>query len=152
MIVVKHIRGSTYMAIFTKTLSSSDIEWRLTIPGDCAAEFPPFHRDQHIEFNVKDESGHQWTFRCARQSATNSGIVIISGWHQFVAKRKNLECISSFCPSSLAPVGLLLFKRKVFKLAIKSSSLSTKMKLVVHGNTKLTTIADYDLSIEMNKP
>ncbi|KAK0590031.1 hypothetical protein LWI29_031817 [Acer saccharum] len=91
MIVVKPFRGSTYMAIFTKTLSSSDIEWRLKIPGDCAAEFPPFHRDQHIEFNVKDESGHQWTFRCARQSAPNSGIVIISGWHEFVAKRKNLE-------------------------------------------------------------
>ncbi|KAK0602848.1 hypothetical protein LWI29_037539 [Acer saccharum] len=63
----------------------------MTIPGDCAAEFPPFHENQHIEFNVKDdESGHQWIFRCARQSATNSGIVIISGWLQF-ARQKNLE-------------------------------------------------------------
>ncbi|KAK0589904.1 hypothetical protein LWI29_019999 [Acer saccharum] len=78
------------MAIFTKTLSSSDIERRLTIPGDCAVEFPPFHRGQHNEFNVKDdEGGHQWIFRCA-PSATNSGIVINSGWLQF-ARSKNLE-------------------------------------------------------------
>ncbi|KAK1567460.1 hypothetical protein Q3G72_012471 [Acer saccharum] len=80
------------MAIFTKTLSSSDIERRLTIPGDCAVEFPPFHGDQHIEFNVKDEirAAINGYFAMPRQSATNSGIVIYSGWLQF-ARRKNLK-------------------------------------------------------------
>ncbi|KAI9177075.1 hypothetical protein LWI28_010749 [Acer negundo] len=77
------------MAIFTKILSSNDIGRRLTIPGDCAAQFPPFNKDQQIEFNVEDESGHRWIFR-ACQSATNSGIFIISGWPQF-ARHKNLE-------------------------------------------------------------
>ncbi|KAK1584464.1 hypothetical protein Q3G72_033237 [Acer saccharum] len=75
------------MAIFTKTLSSSDIDRRLTIPGDCASEFPPIHEDRRIELNVIDESGCPWIFHFARQPATNSGIVISSGWPQFVKKK-----------------------------------------------------------------
>ncbi|XVE49113.1 hypothetical protein DITRI_Ditri01bG0056100 [Diplodiscus trichospermus] len=72
------------MQLFTKVLTSIDIERRLFLPVGCLPALPRSEGCHGIELQVKDDVGILWNFRCTKQSGAKQKMVIVSGWFQFV--------------------------------------------------------------------
>ncbi|GKV53422.1 hypothetical protein SLEP1_g59949 [Rubroshorea leprosula] len=76
--------------IFSKYLSKTDIGKRLSVPSKSLKHLPAFKEGRHtVDFKVRDENGHAWTFRCStRTKKKHLKPVLTKGWREFVCKRR----------------------------------------------------------------
>ncbi|OMP01593.1 hypothetical protein COLO4_11751 [Corchorus olitorius] len=74
------------MSIFTKVLTETDVNRKLSFPENFAQALQAFKAKgcQAEVLLVKDDAGTLWRFVCAFRSGVSSKPVIISGWIQFV--------------------------------------------------------------------
>ncbi|XVF00585.1 hypothetical protein REPUB_Repub04eG0013100 [Reevesia pubescens] len=70
------------MAIFSKILTKTDIEKRLSIPSKHLKSFPCFN------FQARDESGKVWPLQCTIRKEKYLKPVISRGWLEFVRSNK----------------------------------------------------------------
>ncbi|KAL9348486.1 hypothetical protein Peur_059852 [Populus x canadensis] len=75
------------MAIFSKSLTKTDIEKRLSFPTKCLRSLPCFGRGHAVDFHVMDECGQVWTFRCTIRKKNNPKPVISKDWSKFVSSK-----------------------------------------------------------------
>ncbi|KAF2319894.1 hypothetical protein GH714_020152 [Hevea brasiliensis] len=72
------------MVMFSKILTSIDINRRLSAPENCIRALPPAEKGQEMSLHVKDkETGVVWTFRCKIPEEGYSKPVIFGDWLQF---------------------------------------------------------------------
>ncbi|GLT77300.1 hypothetical protein SLA2020_488980 [Shorea laevis] len=71
--------------IFSKSLTKSDIEKRLSIPSQHLNSFPPVGNDFKAQFRAIDERDKSWTFKCSiRSKRLYPEPVVSEGWFDFV--------------------------------------------------------------------
>lgn len=78
------------MKLFSKFLSPTDIQKRLSIPMKSFASFPRFKVGHALDLKVKDETGNQWLFRLSIRKKHYLKPVFSKGWCKFV-QSKNLK-------------------------------------------------------------
>uniref|UniRef100_A0A803LWB4 TF-B3 domain-containing protein n=1 Tax=Chenopodium quinoa TaxID=63459 RepID=A0A803LWB4_CHEQI len=79
------------VVIFVKELKQTDIEHRLSWPTESLGHLPTFNGGNRVNFEVVDDTGRSWPFRCSiRRTGPYAKPVITSGWLDFV-RANNLE-------------------------------------------------------------
>ncbi|EOX98129.1 Uncharacterized protein TCM_006964 [Theobroma cacao] len=78
------------MKLFSKLLTQTDIEKRLSVPTHILHLFPFLDGDRFADLQVKDSSGGLWTFRCIYRDGIYAKPVFSKGWLEFVYA-KNLQ-------------------------------------------------------------
>ncbi|KAJ6928010.1 AP2/ERF and B3 domain-containing protein [Populus alba x Populus x berolinensis] len=74
--------------LFKKTLSKTDVVYRMTIPMDSLSAFQIPDGKNSKEVVAVDIAGHQWSFRCCtRKKDPHPKPVLSSGWIKFVKNR-----------------------------------------------------------------
>ncbi|KAI5592977.1 hypothetical protein POPTR_004G219450v4 [Populus trichocarpa] len=74
--------------LFKKTLSKTDIDYRMTIPMDSLSAFQIPKGKYSKEVAVFDIDGRRWRFRCStRRKDPHPKPVLSSGWIKFVKNR-----------------------------------------------------------------
>ncbi|MBA0628329.1 hypothetical protein Godav_023083 [Gossypium davidsonii] len=74
--------------LFTKVLTNTDVEKRLAVPNNSLKHFELENGNCSKSFEVKDENGSTWTFRCyVRNDGAYKKPVLSSGWRQFVLNK-----------------------------------------------------------------
>ncbi|XWS54860.1 hypothetical protein CRYUN_Cryun10bG0125800 [Craigia yunnanensis] len=73
------------MELFSKLLTQTDIERRLSVPNQVLHLFPILDGDhRYADLQVKDNSGGLWTFRCIWRDGIYAKPVFSKGWLEFV--------------------------------------------------------------------
>ncbi|KAG6753674.1 hypothetical protein POTOM_041671 [Populus tomentosa] len=78
------------MENFTKILSKTDVQKRLSVPTEYLSSLPSFNGDRAVELQAMDEGGCVWAFKCSTRRKRHPKPVLTRGWLAFVAC-KNLE-------------------------------------------------------------
>ncbi|KAJ9171256.1 hypothetical protein P3X46_014646 [Hevea brasiliensis] len=78
------------MAIFSKSLTKTDITKKLSFPTKSLKYLPCFGIGHALDLHVRDESGHVWTFRCIIRKKNHPKPVLTKGWRKF-ASSKHLD-------------------------------------------------------------
>ncbi|XVE66905.1 hypothetical protein DITRI_Ditri08aG0117600 [Diplodiscus trichospermus] len=79
------------MELFSKLLTQTDIERRLSVPTNILYLLPFLDGDhRYVDLQVKDSSGGLWTFRCICRDGIYAKPVFSKGWLEFV-NAKNLK-------------------------------------------------------------
>lgn len=74
--------------LFKKTLSKTDVVYRMTIPMDSLSAFQIPEGTYSKEVVAVDIDGHRWSFRCCtRKKDPHPKTVLSSGWIKFVKNR-----------------------------------------------------------------
>ncbi|KAG6778320.1 hypothetical protein POTOM_018179 [Populus tomentosa] len=74
--------------LFKKTLSKTDVVYRMTIPMDSLSAFQIPEGTYSKEVVAVDIDGHRWSFRCCtRKKDPHPKTVLSSGWIKFVKTR-----------------------------------------------------------------
>ncbi|KAJ7002091.1 AP2/ERF and B3 domain-containing protein [Populus alba x Populus x berolinensis] len=74
--------------LFKKTLSKTDVDYRMTIPMDSLPAFQIPEGEHQKEVAAVDIDGHRWSFRCCtRKKDPHPKPVLSSGWIKFVKNR-----------------------------------------------------------------
>ncbi|OMO74223.1 hypothetical protein CCACVL1_16901 [Corchorus capsularis] len=73
------------MSIFTKVLTETDVNRKLSFPENCV--IPALQAFKAEVLLVKDDTGTLWRFVCAIRYGVSPKPVIISGWIQFVQNK-----------------------------------------------------------------
>ncbi|KAJ6868104.1 hypothetical protein NC651_033219 [Populus alba x Populus x berolinensis] len=77
------------MAIFSKILTKTDAEKRLSVPIKFLKSLPPFKSGHAVDFQAKEERGRVWTFQCStRKKGRYKKPVLSKGWLAFANKKK----------------------------------------------------------------
>ncbi|KAE8703142.1 Detected protein of unknown function [Hibiscus syriacus] len=76
--------------IFSKLLTQTDIERRLSVPTRILYFLPFMDGRRYADLRVKDVGGHLWTFRCIWRDGEYAKPVFSKGWLEFVYA-KNLR-------------------------------------------------------------
>ncbi|KAJ6715485.1 hypothetical protein OIU85_026931 [Salix viminalis] len=77
--------------LFEKTLSKTDVEYRMAIPMDSLSAFEIPEAEYSKKVDVFDNNRRRWIFRCSkRKHDTHPKPVLSSGWIKFV-KEKSLK-------------------------------------------------------------
>ncbi|OMP11640.1 hypothetical protein CCACVL1_00374 [Corchorus capsularis] len=77
------------MELFTKLLTQTDIERRLSVPTHILNSIPFVDEDdRHADLQVKDSGGGLWTFRCICRDGAYAKPVFSKGWLEFVHAKK----------------------------------------------------------------
>ncbi|KAF5743795.1 hypothetical protein HS088_TW08G00383 [Tripterygium wilfordii] len=77
------------MAFFEKTLTSTDVEKRLSIPTRCFAHFKGRIEGTHaVGLKVKDDKGQLMTFCCTTRKKGYKKPVFTKGWREYVRRKK----------------------------------------------------------------
>ncbi|KAF9671132.1 hypothetical protein SADUNF_Sadunf12G0015700 [Salix dunnii] len=76
------------MENFSKFLSETDVNWRLTLPMKFLKSLPSFNGGHAIEFEARDEMGKAWTFHCSVRRRGHPKPVITRGWMAFINSKK----------------------------------------------------------------
>ncbi|GMJ09764.1 hypothetical protein HRI_004645600 [Hibiscus trionum] len=75
--------------VFSKLLTQTDIERRLSVPTRIL-NLHPFLGHRYADLRVTDAGGDVWTFRCIRRDGVYAKPVFSKGWLEFVYA-KNLR-------------------------------------------------------------
>ncbi|KAJ6342875.1 hypothetical protein OIU78_010735 [Salix suchowensis] len=77
--------------LFEKTLSKTDVEYRMAIPMDCLSAFEIPEEEYSKKVDVFDIHCRRWSFRCStRKNDPHPKPVLSSSWIKFV-KEKGLK-------------------------------------------------------------
>ena len=77
--------------LFEKTLSKTDVEYRMAIPMDSLSAFRIPEEEYSKKVDVFDINRRRWSFRCSkRKNDPHPKPVLSSGWIKFV-KEKGLK-------------------------------------------------------------
>ena len=77
------------MASFSKMITKTDTEKRLSVPIKFLECLPPFQGGHAVEFQVKDENAEVWTFQCStRKKGRYKKPVLSKGWLAFTRRKK----------------------------------------------------------------
>ncbi|KAJ6294879.1 hypothetical protein OIU76_022876 [Salix suchowensis] len=74
------------MASFSKMITRTDTEKRLSVPIKFLESLPPFHGGHAVDFRARDENAEVWTFQCSTRK---------KGTVQEAGSLKGLACICS---------------------------------------------------------
>ncbi|KAJ0014801.1 hypothetical protein Pint_21059 [Pistacia integerrima] len=75
--------------IFSKKLTKTDVENRLSLPTESLSSFPPFGEHQnYLEIMVDDDEGHKWPFRLVVRRGRYRKPVLSAGWKVFVRTKQ----------------------------------------------------------------
>ena len=76
------------MAEFSKLLTKTDIQKRLSLPTKCFKSLPSLKGSHGRDFPAIDESGFGWTFQCSTRKKGNPKPVLAKGWLTFVRHKE----------------------------------------------------------------
>ncbi|KAJ6359377.1 hypothetical protein OIU76_000999 [Salix suchowensis] len=77
------------MAEFSKLLTNTDIQKRLSLPTKFYNSLPSFEGIHAVSFQAMDEStGLVWTFQCSVRREGHPKPVLSKGWLEFVRSKK----------------------------------------------------------------
>ncbi|KAJ6294880.1 hypothetical protein OIU76_022877 [Salix suchowensis] len=77
------------MASFSKMITKTDTEKRLSVPIKFLESLPPFHGGHAVDFQAKDEKAEVWTFQCStRKKGRYKKPVLSKGWRAFASRKK----------------------------------------------------------------
>ncbi|KAJ6359378.1 hypothetical protein OIU76_001000 [Salix suchowensis] len=76
------------MAEFSKVLTNTDIQNRLSLPIKFYNSLPSFEGIHAVSFEAMDEGGFFWTFRCYTREEGHPKPVLSKGWLEFVRSKK----------------------------------------------------------------
>ncbi|KAG5229584.1 B3 domain-containing transcription factor [Salix suchowensis] len=77
------------MASFSKMITKTDAEKRLSLPIKFLESLPPLHGGHAVDFQAKDENAELWTFRCCtRKKGRYRKPVLSKGWRAFASRKK----------------------------------------------------------------
>ncbi|KAJ6760299.1 hypothetical protein OIU79_025202 [Salix purpurea] len=77
------------MASFSKMITKTDTEKRLSFPIKFLESLPPSHGGHAVDFQAKDENAEVWTFRCStRKKGRYNKPVLSKGWRAFASRKK----------------------------------------------------------------
>ncbi|KAF9667357.1 hypothetical protein SADUNF_Sadunf15G0014700 [Salix dunnii] len=77
------------MASFSKMITKTDTEKRLSVPIKFLESLPPFRGGHAVEFQAKDENAEVWTFQCStRKKGRYKKPVLSKGWLAFASRKK----------------------------------------------------------------
>ncbi|KAK6254124.1 hypothetical protein QUC31_015844 [Theobroma cacao] len=74
--------------IFSKILTKTDVEKRLSIPTKHLKSFPCFQGGHAVNFRAIDESGKVWPLQCSIRKGKYLKPVVFRGWVEFVRSNK----------------------------------------------------------------
>ncbi|KAJ6881468.1 hypothetical protein NC651_028144 [Populus alba x Populus x berolinensis] len=76
------------MAGFSKLLTKTDIQKRLSLPTKCFKPLPSLKGSHVGDFPAIDESGFVWTFQCSTRKKGHPKPVLSEGWLAFVRHKE----------------------------------------------------------------
>ncbi|KAJ6887918.1 B3 domain-containing transcription factor NGA4-like [Populus alba x Populus x berolinensis] len=76
------------MAEFSKLLTKTDIQKRLSLPTKCFKPLPSPKGSHGRDFPAIDESGFAWTFQCSTRKKGHPKPVLSKGWLAFVRHKE----------------------------------------------------------------
>ncbi|KAJ0017599.1 hypothetical protein Pint_09616 [Pistacia integerrima] len=75
--------------IFSKKLTKTDVENRLSVTTKSLSSFPPFGEHQnYLDILVDDDEGHKWPFRLVVRRGRYGKPVLSVGWLHFVGTKQ----------------------------------------------------------------
>ncbi|KAF9671129.1 hypothetical protein SADUNF_Sadunf12G0015400 [Salix dunnii] len=98
------------MAEFTKLLTNTDVQKRLSLPTKFFKSLPSFNGSHAQDLHAVDESGFVWTFKCSTRKKGHPKPVLSKGWLAFV-RNKKLKVGDTIKFSVLDPTAAALFYR-----------------------------------------
>ncbi|XP_022748855.1 auxin response factor 22-like [Durio zibethinus] len=75
------------MEIFTKVLTTADVERRLSSPDICEPALPRSQGCHVMVLQVQDDTGNLWNFGYEIQPGVRPKLVLVSGWIQFIRSK-----------------------------------------------------------------
>lgn len=69
--------------LFSKTLTATDVQKRLSIPFTCLKDFE-FHGSNSAQLRVEDQNGSIWSFALSTRKNGHPKPIFSGGWRQFV--------------------------------------------------------------------
>ncbi|KAF9671119.1 hypothetical protein SADUNF_Sadunf12G0014400 [Salix dunnii] len=76
------------MAEFSKLLTNTDIQKKLSLPTELFKSLPSFNGGHVQDLQAMDESGFVWTFKCSTRKKGHPKPVLSKGWLAFVRNKK----------------------------------------------------------------
>ncbi|KAF9671118.1 hypothetical protein SADUNF_Sadunf12G0014300 [Salix dunnii] len=103
------------LAEFSKLLTNTDIQKRLSLPTKFFKSLPSFNGGHAVSFQAMDESGFVWTFKCSTRKKGHPKPVLSKGWLAFV-RNKKLQVGDTIKFSILDQTALLEKEVEIFAL------------------------------------
>ncbi|XWS07636.1 hypothetical protein CRYUN_Cryun41cG0006500 [Craigia yunnanensis] len=76
------------MELFSKVLTSTDVQKRMAIPTCILRYFPSFEANYSVPLRVLDQNGEEWIFVCSARKKGYPKPCFIKGWLRFVNSKR----------------------------------------------------------------
>ncbi|KAF9671117.1 hypothetical protein SADUNF_Sadunf12G0014200 [Salix dunnii] len=76
------------MAEFSKLLTNTDIQKKLSLPTELFKSLPSFNGGHVQDLQAMDECGFVWTFKCSTRKKGHPKPILSKGWLPFVRNKK----------------------------------------------------------------
>lgn len=109
------------MEVFSKFLTKTDVEARLTIPTDALPHFEIINHEnaRTFEVPVADSDGKVWIFKCYTRPVDHPKPVFSTNWMPFVREKGLLERDQVTFYKAVDEAGGVRFRVEVKKRTIK---------------------------------